>query len=135
VINCDKSGYQGYQGVNCDGIKGYQDCQGYLGADFGALECSQLPVISHQSSGYVSLFHLPTKHESGSYAQISNEASGNSVFNYPNFFNYHYFSYYSYQIVLYQKLKVHIDERFEHVFSLIRLTGAEIWPVKGSRKI
>ena len=79
-------GYKGYQGISC------------------------------QSSGHVSLFHLPTRHESGSYAQISNDARGNSVFNFPYFPYFPYFSF--------QKLKVHIDERFDHVFSLIGLTGA-----------
>jgi hypothetical protein len=62
VVNCDKSG------VNCDGIKGYQGYQGRF-----------------SQSGHVSLFHLPTRHESGSYAQIPNDARGNSVFDFPCF--------------------------------------------------
>jgi hypothetical protein len=102
--------FQGYKGPT-----GHQGYQGYQG-------------ISCQSSGHVSLFHLPTRHESGSYAQISNDARGNSVFDFP------YFSF--------QNQKVHssfhepykcaiFSYHFKHGPSSIGPTGAEIWPVKG----
>jgi hypothetical protein len=37
-------------------------------------------------------------------------------------------------LFLFSKVKVHTDEHFEHVFGLIGLAGAEIWPVKVSSK-
>ena len=63
-VNCDKSGVNcDKSGVNCGGIKGYQ---------------------GYQSSGHVSLFHLPTRHESGSYAKISNGENDAQSFPYTN---------------------------------------------------
>jgi hypothetical protein len=80
-------------------------------------------------SGCVSLSHLPSRIESGSSAQfpnvtLTNDAKGNSFkISFQNCDN----------------LKVHIDkyfsDHFEHVFSSIGPTGAEIWPFKGSCEI
>ena len=60
VVNCDKSG------VNCDGdgIKGYQDYQVHS---------------TENKRGSVSLFDIPSRDESGSYAQFSNGNKGNSI--------------------------------------------------------
>jgi hypothetical protein len=64
-------------------------------------------------SGSVSLFHLPSRDESGSYAHFSNDAKGNTVF--------------CYYLGMF-------GDHFKHVFSLIGLTGAELRPVKGLSK-
>jgi hypothetical protein len=68
------------------------------------------PVINNPGSGHVSLCHLPSRDESGSHAQFSNnDAKGNSVFGI-------------------------FSDHFKHVFSAIGPTGAEIRPVKGLDK-
>ena len=58
---------------------------------------------------------LPSRDESGSYAQFSNDARGNSVFQNSNSFSFK---------------TIHIEKCFRHVFSVIGPTGAEIWPIK-----
>jgi hypothetical protein len=74
----------------------------------------------YQSSGHVSLFHPPTRHESGSYLQNYNSYSGYNLSGYQDY-NYNY------------NLS-NSGDHFKHTFSSIGPTGAEIRPVKGLNK-
>ena len=83
-----------------------------------------LPTVQTTSPpGYVSLFHLLSRDESGSSAQFShnnNDAKGNSFLN----------------LLLYTNTNAgNYSDHFKHGFNVIGPTGAKIWPFKGLSKI
>jgi hypothetical protein len=86
--------------------------------------------ISGQSSGHVSLFYQPTRHESGSYVQISNlfyfhnNSEGNSLKIYND--NDYHNDFYNIFKPSYHAQKAHTHERFKHGLGSIRAILAEL---------